>query len=311
MNTFALILIILGVVAVVGFSIAFFLELVKINEKPAEVKNQEPEAEVKDEGKETQEEFDLDAMLARLEAGAKETEAEEVEEAPVVEDEKEPEQVEEVFTLPEMVEVQEAEEEPKEEPAQEEVKEEEPEQPVEEVAEEPVAEEPVVEESVEEPVVEVKNADTNGKVIVVKELTREVINNVPVAEEPAKVEEGAEPSEGAKSTIEKIKAELAKANRDINKYERTARRMARNQKLLDKKAEDLTKLNLVLYSVTDIKNIDADKKQKQEELVTHINELKVSIKDAEVYLETNREKNENALKMKEFYENELKRLKQE
>ena len=84
--------------------------------------------------------------------------------------------------------------------------------------------------------------------------------------------------------------------------------MARNQKLLDKKAEDLTKLNLVLYSVTDIKNIDADKNQKQEELVVHINELKSSIKDAQDYLDTNREKNDNAMRMKTFFEGEKARL---
>ena len=43
-------------------------------------------------------------------------------------------------------------------------------------------------------------------------------------------------------------------------------------------------------------------------MVTHINELKTSIKDAEAYLEANREKNENAVKMKEFFEGELARL---
>ena len=281
MKTFALILIIIGIVAVVGFSIAFFIELVRSNDNEnEEVKEEEnaAEEEVKEPEEEaanqTQEEFDLDAMLARLEASA----------IAASEEEQPAEEVKE-----------EAQEEAHEEPAQEEVQEE------------------VQEAQEEQPAEEVKEEAENegAKLIVIKEET--VIDN-------SKEEKKEEPQEAevvdlstrlasVKEAQEKVDNDLTKATRDINKYERTQRRMARNQKLLDKKAEDLTKLNLVLYSVTDIKNIDADKKQKQEELTEHINELKSSIKDAQDYLDANKEKYENSKRMQAFFEGESARLK--
>ena len=281
MKTFALILIIIGIVAVVGFSIAFFIELVRSNDNEnEEVKEEEnaAEEEVKEPEEEaanqTQEEFDLDAMLARLEASA----------IAANEEEQPAEEVKE-----------EAQEEAHEEPAQEEVQEE------------------VQEAQEEQPAEEVKEEAENegAKLIVIKEET--VIDN-------SKEEKKEEPQEAevvdlstrlasVKEAQEKVDNDLTKATRDINKYERTQRRMARNQKLLDKKAEDLTKLNLVLYSVTDIKNIDADKKQKQEELTEHINELKSSIKDAQDYLDANKEKYENSKRMQAFFEGESVRLK--
>lgn len=326
MKTIAIIFIVLGIFAVIGFSVAFFLEIFKLQEQKRDEEldlnnadNQPVADEDKDHQQASQEEFDLDAMLARLEAGAKEEgESEQVEEANNASEEEV--KAEDVFVLPEMIEseeVEEAAEEQKTEAANESVEEEKVEsveEPIEEDKTETVEEvevvdaEPVVVE--QEPEVEVKTVENTNKVIVVKELTREIINNVPVEEKKVEEVKPIEIDESAKSSIEMVEAELAKANREINKYERTQRRMARNQKLLDKKAEDLTKLNLVLYSVTDIKNIDAEKKQKQEDLVAHISELKASIKDAENYLEVNREKNENALKMRAFYENELKRLTQ-
>ena len=282
MKTFALILIIIGIVAVIGFSIAFFIELVRSNENEEaeeEVKAEEEEVKEPEEeaANQTQEEFDLDAMLARLEASA----------IAASEEEQPAEEVKE-----------EAQEEAHEEPAQEEVQEE-----VQEVQE---AQE-------EQPAEEVKEEAENegAKLIVIKEET--VIDN-------SKEEKKEEPQEAevvdlstrlasVKEAQEKVDNDLTKATRDINKYERTQRRMARNQKLLDKKAEDLTKLNLVLYSVTDIKNIDADKKQKQEELTEHINELKSSIKDAQDYLDANKEKYENSKRMQAFFEGESARLK--
>ena len=288
MKTVAIVLVVIGVFAVVVLSIGFFIELARNQEeKEPEIKpeqEKEPEQNEEKTEEQTNEEFDLNAMLAKLEASiaenAKETEQEEV---------------------------------PAEEPAQEAQEEEAKEEATTETPAEEEKEEPVSEEAKEEPAEEAKET-ASPKVIVVREKTTEVIEHN--AEEPVVVNEETSAEvvdlstrlESVRESQAKVEADLTKANREINKYERTERRMARNQKLLDKKAEDLTKLNLVLYSVTDIKNIDSEKKQKQEELVTHINELKTSIKDAQTYLDQNREKYENSQKMKTFFEGEKERL---
>ena len=114
--------------------------------------------------------------------------------------------------------------------------------------------------------------------------------------------------------LEKIKESQAKIDRDLDKtsrailkYERTIRRMERNQKMLDRRALELTNLNLLMYSVTDIKNVDAEKKARQEELTSHIAELKASIQDAQEYIETNREKYESNLKLKDYLTHEQTR----
>ena len=287
MKIFAIVLIILGIIAVVGFSIAFFTEIFKTNkeekeEQPQqaeEVKEEAPVEEQQEENNAVQDEFDLDSMLARLEANA----------------------------IANNQEAEEVKEEEKTEEAAEEVKEEAPveEQPQE--AEEAKEEAPVEEAEVTD--AKEEKAGTT-KVIVVTEKTEEVINNNAQPEE-VKEQEVVDLSTrlaSVKEAQEKVDADLTKASRDVNRYERTERRMARNQKLLDKKADDLTKLNLVLYSVTDIKNIDQEKKQKQEELTVHINELKSSIRDAETYLEANKEKYENSKKMQAFFEGEKARL---
>ena len=270
MKTFALVLIIIGIICVVAFSIAFFVELLsaKENENVENAQKEEgaedqPTEEVANEPAQTQEEFDLDTMLAKLEANAiasaeaeEETESQEAEEAKVEE-------------------AEEAKAEEKKEAKVEETKE------------------------VEAP------EEADPKVVVIKE-TR-IIENI----DQDALNENPDLSARLASVQEsqaKVEADLVKATRDVNKYERTERRMVRNKKLLDKKAEDLTKLNLVLYSVTDIKNIDADKKQKQEELTEHINELKASIKDAQDYLEVNKEKYENSKTMQIFFEGEKARL---
>ena len=280
MKIFAIVLIILGIIAVVGFSIAFFAEIFKTNkeekeEQPENVSNEEVKEEQQEENNAVQDEFDLDSMLARLEANA-------------------------------IANNQEA----AEEEAKEEVVEEQPKE-VEEVKEEVVEETPVEEVKEEAEVTDAKEEKAGStKVIVVTEKTEEVINNN-VQPEEVKEQEVVDLSTrlaSVKEAQEKVDADLTKASRDVNRYERTERRMARNQKLLDKKADDLTKLNLVLYSVTDIKNIDQEKKQKQEELTVHINELKSSIRDAENYLETNKEKYENSKKMQAFFEGEKARL---
>lgn len=109
----------------------------------------------------------------------------------------------------------------------------------------------------------------------------------------------------------KIERDLAKIQKSILKYERTKRRKNRNQKMLDRRAGELTNLNLVMYSVTDIKNVDEDKKIKQEELTAHIAELKASIQDAEEFIESNKEKNEHNVKMAKFLIQEKARYNEE
>lgn len=214
------------------------------------------------------EEYDIRDMLAQLEEEVKNAKAEEP--------------AEEVVEEPVVV------EEPT--PAEEEVQEETTEPEV--VTEEEVQEEPEQEEQ-EEPV-----EPETPKTIVIKEVTTETVGtdfdyNVRLA----KIVE-------SKNKMEK---ELQKTKRAILKYERTSRRRARNQKMLDRRAVELTNLNLLMYSVTDIKNIDADKKAKQEELTKHIAELKASIQDADVFLSKNKERYEHDKKMFAFYTKEQRR----
>ena len=239
--------------------------------KVAEQKAEEPAEEEKAEEPATEESYDIRDMLAQLEEEA------------ATEPAKEEEPVEEPAAP--------AEEEKVEEPAQEEVKNEEP-------AEEEKAEEPAAEEKAEEPAAE----EEAPKTIIIKEVTTETVGtdfdyNVRLA----KIVE-------SKNKLEK---DIAKTRNSILKYERTERRKERNQKMLDRRAVELTNLNLLMYSVTDIKNVDADKKQKQEELTTHIAELKASIQDADEYLAKNREKYEHDKKMLEFYEKEEARYNDE
>ena len=113
------------------------------------------------------------------------------------------------------------------------------------------------------------------------------------------------------ATRDKIERDLAKVQKAILKYERTKRRKTRNQKMLDRRAGELTNLNLVMYSVTDIKNVDEEKKIKQEELTAHIAELKASIQDAEEYIESNKEKNDHNVKMAKFLTQEKLRYNEE
>ncbi len=112
-------------------------------------------------------------------------------------------------------------------------------------------------------------------------------------------------------TRNKIDRDLSKIQKAILKYERTKRRKNRNQKMLDRRAGELTNLNLVMYSVTDIKNVDEDKKAKQEELTAHIAELKASIQDADEYIESNKEKNDHNVKMAKFLLQEKSRYNEE
>ena len=168
------------------------------------------------------------------------------------------------------------------------------EQPVEEA----VAEEETVEETAEEVVEEVKAEETAEQV------------------EETSVEEAqkAEPEFDYRVRLAKIKESQAKIDRDLDKttraivkYERTIRRKERNQKMLDRRALELTNLNLLMYSVTDIKNVDAEKKARQEELTAHIAELKASIQDAENYITANKEKHESNLKLRDYLAHEKTR----
>lgn len=114
-----------------------------------------------------------------------------------------------------------------------------------------------------------------------------------------------------KESEEKLERDLEKTEKAITKYERTQRRLARNQKLLDRKAGELANLNLLMYNITDIKNVDEEKKVRQEELVAHISELKSSIEDAHKYLEANAEKHANNIKLRDYLKSEQVRYKEE
>lgn len=200
----------------------------------------------------------------------------------------------------------------------------------EEKAEEPVQVEEAKEEKAEEPK---EQAQDNSKVVinifgadVQKEPEDEEAEVTPVIVEETKEEKEEQPAEVVtvvdhagpefdyRIRLEKIKESQAKIDRDLDKtsrailkYERTIRRMERNQKMLDRRALELTNLNLLMYSVTDIKNVDAEKKARQEELTSHIAELKASIQDAQEYIETNREKYESNLKLKDYLTHEQTR----
>ena len=208
------------------------------------------------------------------------------------------------------------------EQAQDGSKEEKKEEPKEEVQEE-VQEEVVetVEETVETKE-DVQVASRGDEFEVEEAPVEEVKNETQTVEVDAVAVEG-EPITAANlldykarlaSVIEsrdKLNKDLIKIEKSILNYERTKRRKARNQKMLDRRASELTNLNLVMYSVTDIKNVDEEKKVKQEELTTHIAELKASIQDAEEFLDSNKEKNEHDIKMAKFLIQEKARFKEE
>jgi len=112
-------------------------------------------------------------------------------------------------------------------------------------------------------------------------------------------------------SLVRLEKDLAKASRDVNKYEKTKARKEKNEKLLDRKSAELTNLNLVLYNVNNIEDIDPEKKKKQEALMEHIAELKTSIKTADEYLSANQEKYQNNKKIKDFLTGEKARYNEE
>ena len=271
--------------------------------------------------KETKKEEDVDSMLAKLDEQAQEQPVEEVKEEPV--EEKVEEAKEEVKEEPVAETVEETVVENKEETVEEtaetietveetpveEVKEEVVEETKEEVVEESAPVEEVVEETVEETVVE------EAKEEPIAETTEKVeVESVVVEGEPITAANLLDYKARLESVIEsrdKLNKDLIKIEKSILNYERTKRRKIRNQKMLDRRASELTNLNLVMYSVTDIKNVDEEKKIKQEELTTHIAELKASIQDADEFLDSNKEKNEHDIKMAKFLIQEKARFKEE
>lgn len=195
--------------------------------------------------------------------------------------------------------------------------------------EEPVLEEVQTQEKEAEPVVEAQLVDEapatiEEKVVVAEEQPREEVVEEPYEDDEAGEEETPKTVIIEKVTTEtvgtdfdynvrlakivesknKMERDLQKTKRAITKYERTQRRRTRNQKMLDRRAVELTNLNLMMYSVTDIKNVDADKKEKQKELTTHIAELKAGIQDADIFLDKNKERYEHDKKMFAFYTKE-------
>ena len=274
-----------GTLVALGFLVAFIVE------STTKVKKQEEEV-AKPQKNEEVSEIDLDAMLAQLEAASKSAKKEETKEE-VKKEEKVIEEVQPVVEEPIIIEETVEEVQPVvEEPVQEVVEE----TIVEEVVEEPVVEE-VIEEPVKEVVVEKKAAKEERKEPEVIVITEKV---GPEFDYRVRLEK-------IKDSQARIDRDLEKTTRAIMKYERTIRRKERNQKMLDRRALELTNLNLLMYSVTDIKNVDAEKKARQEELTAHIAELKASIQDAENYLETNKEKHENNLKLRDYLSHEKTR----
>ncbi len=274
----AIVILGLGVLTALGFTIAFIVV------SCAKEKAQDEKDVSIDSQKEEINEIDLDQMLAKLEEASKAKEEEKTEE-PAQKEEKaeEPAQVEEAK--------EEIKEEPKE-PAQDNSK------VVINIFGADVQKEPEDEEAEVTPVI--------------VEETKEEKEEQPA--EVVTVVDHAGPEFDYRIRLEKIKESQAKIDRDLDKtsrailkYERTIRRMERNQKMLDRRALELTNLNLLMYSVTDIKNVDAEKKARQEELTSHIAELKASIQDAQEYIETNREKYESNLKLKDYLTHEQTR----
>jgi len=317
-------IVLLSIISAVALTSVVFMILFLV-EITVSHKEKEEEVEVKsifsseNYVKETRKEENVDAMLAKLDEQANEEKKEEPKVEPVViEEVKEvrEEKKEEIVVVPV--------EEPK---AEEEVVETVEDAKVEEVKEEPKEE--VAEEVVEE-VTETKEdvqVASKGEEFETVEEPVETVEETK-AEETQTVEVGAVAVEGEPVTAanlldykarlasviesrDKLNKDLIKIEKSILNYERTKRRKARNQKMLDRRASELTNLNLVMYSVTDIKNVDEEKKVKQEELTTHIAELKASIQDAEEFLDSNKEKNEHDIKMAKFLIQEKARFKEE
>lgn len=292
-------------VASIVFMVMFIVEICFAKKEKVEEEKEVPTVFVlqtlENENNE-KEENDVESMIASIEEQTKDEEIVEEIREEVVEAAEEP--VEEVVEEP----VEEAAEEPVEEVVVENVAEEAVEETVEEVKEE------IQEESIEN----LASLDETAEDDVADDEDTEILSNIEElkADETAVVAGGTVLDYKARldkiiETRNKIERDLTKIQKSILKYERTKRRKNRNQKMLDKRAGELTNLNLVMYSVTDIKNVDEDKKVKQEELTAHIAELKASIQDADEFIESNKEKNEHNVKMAKFLMQEKARYNEE
>ena len=288
-------------VASIVFMVMFVLEIcLERKEKKVEEKEVPTVFTLQvEEVKEEKEENNVDLMLASIEEQTKgevceEAKAEEVEETAQEAQEEVAESQEE--TVEDSIEVDalvaEVQEKIAEEPAKEEVQEE----AIENLAS--------LDESAEDEVSEEDDNEILSNIEELKNADHEVVQTGNVLDYNARLEKIIE-------TRNKIERDLAKIQKSILKYERTKRRKNRNQKMLDRRAGELTNLNLVMYSVTDIKNVDEDKKIKQEELTAHIAELKASIQDADEFIESNKEKNEHNVKMAKFLMQEKARYNEE
>lgn len=269
-------------------SIVFMIMfIVEISVSP---KEEEEEVEVKsifsseDYVKEEPKEESVDDMLAKLDEQAQEETEKPVEEA-------KEESVEDAQATEEVVENA---EEVKEEPVEETQEEQDKETAEESVETEEVSAEEATDEVKEETVEEIVSEESDG----------EPISAGNLLDYKARLEKVIQ-------NRDKINKDLIKVEKSILNYERTKRRKIRNQKMLDRRASELTNLNLIMYSVTDIKNVDEDKKVKQEELTSHIAELKASIQDAEEFLDSNKEKNDHDVKMAKFLIQEKTRYNEE
>ncbi len=285
----ALILIGVGIAVSVGFFIAFIVEVSKQDKNEQNAVEKQPESEINDA---EVVEIDIDEMLAKLEENTTKTEevSDEIDidamlaklEENATQEEVQAESAPEEIVEPEVV----AEAENTEEVSED----------VQEVAEEII--EPVQEEVVEDTQEDEKEEPKTTIVI------KKIVKEGPEFDYRVRLDK-------IKESEEKLEKDLEKTLKAITKYERTERRLARNQKLLDRKAGELANLNLLMYNVTDIKNVDEDKKTRQEELVAHISELKASIEDAQKYLSANAEKHANNIKLRDYLLSEQKRYKEE
>lgn len=284
-----------GVVIVLIFCGAFFVELL--------VPDKQRTREVVEERKE--EDFDIEEMLSKLEQKTQMKEEKKVEQKVV----------EPIISKTALMEKAEETKEPEVAPVKENVDDfdfdalfKQLEQEAKNSVKEEKVVEPVVEKTVEAPVVqEIKPVQEEVKVI--KEIIEPVITG-PDFDYNVRIET-------IKQSQVKLEKDLQKATRDVNKYEKTIKRKERNEKLLDRKSAELTNLNLVLYNVNNIDDIDPEKKKKQEDLIEHITELKNSIHTAKQYIEDNKEKYTNSKKIQNFllgekvrYEEELLELEQ-
>ena len=162
-----------------------------------------------------------------------------------------------------------------------------------------------------------------SKEVVVAPVKEEKASEVKVEEKKEEVVEVVEPIvvgpdfdynvriQTIKDSLVRLEKDLAKSTREVNKFEKTVARKEKNEKLLDRKSAELTNLNLVLYNVNNIDDIDPEKKKKQEDLVEHITELKSAIKSADEFISANQEKYANSKKIKDFLTGEKDRYNEE